>query len=155
MASARPPRSCSGGCGIESGVGVANRRETRVEFSAMRRWRLTAGSSMASIALTGALIGVLHGSALAQPADRPTDVVSEPDNTGARPPQRIGYGALPGGLHVAAAETLPAGTVELGLLSGFGYRKGLLSTDHTFDRAIGDIAIAYAPLANLAIALSF
>lgn len=113
----------------------------------MRRWRLTAGSSIA-------LIGALGGSALAQPADRPTDVVSEPDGTGARPPQRIGYAALPGGLHVAAAETLPAGTVELGLLSGFGYRKGLLSADHTLDRAIGDIAVAYAPLANLAIALS-
>jgi Carboxypeptidase regulatory-like domain len=109
---------------------------------------------MASIALTGALIGALDGSALAQPADRPADVATEPDSTGPRPPQRIGYAALPGGLHVAAAETLPVGTVELGLLSGFGYRKGLLSTDHTFDRAIGDIAIAYAPLANLAIALS-
>ena len=71
-----------------------------------------------------------------------------------RPPQRIGYGALPGGIHVAAAETLPQGTVELGLLSGFGYRKGLLGADHTFDRAIGQVAIAYAPLANLAIALS-
>jgi hypothetical protein len=49
---------------------------------------------------------------------------------------------------------LPQGAVELGLLSGFGYRKGLLGADHTFDRAIGDIAVAYAPLANLAIALS-
>lgn len=109
---------------------------------------------MASIALVGALIGALDGSALAQPADRPEDVATEADSTSPRPPQRIAYGALPGGLHVAAAETLPAGTVELGLLSGFGYRKGLLSTDHTFDRAIGDIAVAYAPLANLAIALS-
>lgn len=109
---------------------------------------------MASIALIGALIGALDGHALAQPADRPADVATEADSTGPRPPQRIGYGALPGGLHVAAAETLPAGTVELGLLSGFGYRKGLLATDHTFDRAIGDIAVAYAPLANLAIALS-
>jgi hypothetical protein len=109
---------------------------------------------MASLALTGALIGVLDGSALAQPADRPADV-AEPDSGGARPPQRIGYGALPGGIHVAAAETPPVGTVELALLSGFGYRKGLLSADHTLDRAIGDIAISYAPLANLAIALSF
>jgi hypothetical protein len=109
---------------------------------------------MAPTALTGALIGTLAGSALAQPADQPADV-GEPDRAAARPPQRIGYGALPGGLHVAAAETLPAGTVELGLLSGFGYRKGLLSADHTLDRAIGELAIGYAPLANLAIALSF
>jgi hypothetical protein len=119
----------------------------------MRRW-LTAGTSMASIALTGALVGTLDGSALAQPADHPADITTEPDSTVPRPPQRIGYGALPGGLHVAAAEGLPAGTVELGLVSGFGYRKGLLSTDHTLDRAIGDIAIAYAPLPNLAIALA-
>src|SRR4051812_31278954 len=119
----------------------------------MRRRRLTAGSSMASTALSGALIGALAGSALAQPADQPTDP-PEPDRAAARPPQRIGYGALPGGIHVAAAETLPVGTVELGLLSGFGYRKGLLSAGHTFDRAIGDLAVAYAPIAGLAIALS-
>lgn len=106
---------------------------------------------MASIALVGAL----GGSALAQPADSPADVGDPgPDRAAPRPPQRIGYGALPGGLHVAAAEALPAGTVELGLLSGFGYRKGLLSASHTFDRAIGDLAVAYAPVAGLAIALS-
>lgn len=110
---------------------------------------------MASTALTGALIGALAGSARAQPADRPADVATEPDSASPRPPQRIGYGALPGGLHVAAAETPPAGTVELGLLSGFGYRKGLLSANHTFERAVGDVAIAYAPIANLAIALAF
>lgn len=108
---------------------------------------------MVSTALTGALIGALAGSALAQPADRPADI-DEADRAAARPPQRIGYGALPGGLHVAAAETLPVGTVEIGLLSGFGYRKGLLSATHTLDRAIGELAIGYAPLANLAIALS-
>jgi hypothetical protein len=102
-----------------------------------------------------ALAGALTGSARAQPADAPVDLGAPgPDSTGPRPPQRIGYGALPGGLHVASAETLPVGTVELGLLSGFGYRKGLLSADHTFDRASGDIAVAYAPVANLAIALS-
>src|SRR5215475_5667320 len=117
----------------------------------MRRWRLTAVSSMAPIALTGALAGA----ALAQPASPPADVAATgSDDAGPRPPQRIGYGALPGGLHVASAEGLPAGTVELGLLSGFGYRKGLLGANHTFDRAIGDLAIAYAPVANLAIALS-
>jgi hypothetical protein len=88
--------------------------------------------------------------------DPPTAVAAtasaEPE---ARPPLRIGYGALPGGMHVAAAEGLPQGTVELGLLSGFGYRKGLIATDHAFDRVIGQVAIAYAPMANLALALSF
>lgn len=105
---------------------------------------------MASIALASAPAG----SALAQPADAPADVTATGPDSAGRPPQRIGYGALPGGLHVAAAETLPAGTVELGLLSGFGYRKGLLSANHTFDRATGDVAIAYAPVASLAIALA-
>ncbi len=106
---------------------------------------------MASLALAGAQAG----SATAQPADPSGDVTATSlDSAGPRPPQRIGYGALPGGLHVASAEALPAGTVELGLLSGFGYRKGLLSATHTFDRAIGDVAVAYAPVAHLAIALS-
>jgi len=106
---------------------------------------------MASIALAGALVGSAH----AQPADSPADGGDTgPDRAAPRPPQRIGYGALPGGLHVAAAEALPAGTVELGLLSGFGYRKGLLSASHAFDRAIGDLAVAYAPVAGLAIAVS-
>jgi hypothetical protein len=121
----------------------------------MSRWRLTAVSSVAAIAWTGAWTCALPGSALAQPADPAADLgPTSPGSPGTRPPQRIGYGALPGGLHVASAETLAAGTVEIGLLSGFGYRKGLLATDHTFDRAIGDVAVAYAPTANLAIALS-
>jgi hypothetical protein len=102
-----------------------------------------------------ALVGALAGSARAQPADAPADVgETGPDRAAPRPPQRLGYGALPGGLHVAAAEGLPVGTVELGLLSGFGYRKGLLSANHSFDRAIGDLAVAYAPVTGLAIALS-
>ncbi|HEX7835857.1 MAG TPA: carboxypeptidase-like regulatory domain-containing protein [Kofleriaceae bacterium] len=112
----------------------------------MRRWRISAVSLLASVGV---------GSALAQPAP-PADVaVTGAQDAGVRPPQRIGYGAMPGGLHVAAAETLPQGTVELGLLSGFGYRKGLLAADHSFDRAIGELAIAYAPVANLLIGLSF
>ena len=91
-------------------------------------------------------------------ADPPSDdMAATAQGTGeaaAPPPQRIGYGALPGGLHVAAAETMPPGTVEIGLLSGFGHRSGLLAADHSMNRAIGDIAIGYAPIAHLAIALS-
>jgi hypothetical protein len=88
-------------------------------------------------------------------ADSPAgEVTAAVEDSAERPPQRVGYGALPGGLHVATAETLPKGTVGIALLSGYGYRKGLLSTDHTFGRAIGTFAIAYAPLASLSIALS-
>jgi hypothetical protein len=61
---------------------------------------------------------------------------------------------MPGGLHVASAEALPAGTVELAALSGYGYRKGLLSAGHTLSRAIGDFAAAYAPIPHLVLGLS-
>lgn len=91
-------------------------------------------------------------------ADDPTDdmaATAQGSGDAAAPAQRIGYGALPGGLHVAAAETMPPGTVEVGLLSGFGHRSGLLAADHTMNRAVGDIALSYAPIAGLAIALSF
>ncbi|MBC7978279.1 MAG: carboxypeptidase regulatory-like domain-containing protein [Myxococcales bacterium] len=86
--------------------------------------------------------------------DSAGEVAAGLDEPAAPPPQRVGYAALPGGLHVASAETLPAGTVGIALLSGYGYRKGLLSTDHTFNRAIGTLAVAYAPLPSLSIALS-
>jgi hypothetical protein len=65
----------------------------------------------------------------------------EPESTA--PPQAIVYGAMPGGIHVATAETLPAGVAEIGLLSGLGRRTGLLGPAHKFNRAIGDVAFAY------------
>ncbi|MDB4959629.1 MAG: hypothetical protein JWO36_7198 [Myxococcales bacterium] len=61
---------------------------------------------------------------------------------------------MPGGLHVATAETLPKGVVQVSTLSGFGYRKGLLGADHRFGRVIGDLAAAYAPTDLLTIGLS-
>src|SRR5258708_761161 len=90
--------------------------------------------------------------ALAQPADvaASTGGVAEPP-----PVIVLGYGALPGGLHVPGAETLPAGTFAFSALGGFGERKGLLGANTTFDRGIGDLAFAYAPVAQLAIGLSF
>src|SRR5690349_9149150 len=106
----------------------------------MRPWRPVAASYLLVPALL--VVSALPASPRAWADDPPADVsaTASPDG-GARPPQHIGYGALPGGLHVASAETLPAGTVELSLLSGFGYRKSLLAADHAFDRASGDIAI--------------
>jgi hypothetical protein len=67
---------------------------------------------------------------------------------------RVGYGAMPGGLHVATAETLPAGTVMFAALGGYGYRKGLLGPDHTFNRGMGELALAYAPIPHLVLGLS-
>src|SRR4051794_17546116 len=52
----------------------------------------------------------------------------------------VGHGAMPGGITVADAVSLPEGAFELQALGGFGYRKGLLATDHRFFRGIGDLA---------------
>jgi hypothetical protein len=74
------------------------------------------------------------------------------------PPIAIGYGALPGGIHVASAETLPKGVFAVATLGGFGWRSGLLpgsgGKDHRFGRGIGDIAFAYAPHELVSIALA-
>lgn len=61
----------------------------------------------------------------------------------AAPVQAIGYGALPGGLHVNSAETLAKGVVQFANLDGVGYRTGLLGTGTRFIRATGDIAGAF------------
>ena len=45
----------------------------------------------------------------------------------AAPQQAVGYGAMPGGIHVPDAETLPKGALELITLDGYGYRKGVLA----------------------------
>lgn len=53
-----------------------------------------------------------------------------------------------------SAEILPAGTVEIAALSGYGYRKGLLADNHTLTRAAVDLAFAYAPLPSLMVGIS-
>jgi hypothetical protein len=74
------------------------------------------------------------------------------------PPAQIGYSALPGGLHVASAQTLPKGVFSVATLGGFGWRSGLLpgtgGKDHRFGRGIGDVAFAYAPHELFSIALA-
>ena len=111
----------------------------------MRRWRTAAVLVLAS--------AVTPAGAFAQAPEAGVAATS-PDDASAEPPPPVGYGAMPGGLHVATAETLPQGTVEVAGLSGYGYRKGLLGPDHTFTRAIGDLALAYAPLPSLVLGLS-
>jgi Carboxypeptidase regulatory-like domain len=102
---------------------------------------------LASILITVAASSV----ASAQPADvSPSATESEE----AAPPQAIGYGAMPGGLHAPAAVTLPKGAVEVAMLGGFGQRGGLLGTDHKLNRGIGNIAIGFAPHELITIALS-
>jgi hypothetical protein len=86
-------------------------------------------------------------SAAAPSDDGPT----EPE---AANPIRLGYAAMPGGQHVSTAETLAPGTFAFAGLSGFGYRKSLLSATHSFDRALGDLAVAYVPVRHLTLGLS-
>src|SRR5437660_3664511 len=86
----------------------------------MRRW------GFASVACAITAIGAVSASA-AYADDAPTGVTATADaEPAATAAQSIGYGALPGGIHVAAAETLPQGVAQIGTLAGYGYRKGLL-----------------------------
>jgi len=114
----------------------------------MRWWRTVAA---VCLVFAGAPSGAFADGANAAAKDV---AATTSGGDGGSPPPRVGYGAMPGGLHVATAETLPRGTVELALLSGYGYRKGLLGPDHTLGRAIGDFALAYAPSSQLVLALS-
>jgi hypothetical protein len=114
----------------------------------MRVWGTTV--TCAVPALVAAIVSLAPQPALAQSPDLVQS--AGPDDP---PPPRVGYGAMPGGLHVASAETLPPGTVEVTALGGYGYRKGLIHADHVFTRALGDLAVTYAPLSTLAIGVSF
>ena len=108
-----------------------------------RRW-----GALATFALALAIGGVAH-------AQGDVGVTASSDELAApAEPQAITYGALPGGIHVASAQTLPAGSAEIELLSGFGYRKGLLGADHRFGRGIGDFSAAYGVLDLLSVGLS-
>jgi hypothetical protein len=107
-----------------------------------RRWGLASFLAVSFVSVT----------AFAQPADEP-----EPsdDSAGATAPaQAIAYGAMPGGLHAQTAETLPKGAVQVSTLTGLGRRTGLLGPDHKFNRAIGDLAVAFGATANISVGLS-
>jgi hypothetical protein len=108
----------------------------------MRRWGLASFLSVLLVSLT----------ASAQEAD----VTATVDTTdqGVAPPQAIVYGAMPGGIHAPTAETLPKGAVQVSTLTGLGRRTGLLGEDHRFNRAIGDLAIAFGATANISIGLA-
>lgn len=107
---------------------------------------------MRGIACVASTVALLTASAAAQPA---ADVgATAPADEPAAPPQAIGYGAMPGGLHSPSAETLPKGAVEVFTLGGFGWRSGLLSDDHRFGRGLGDLAVAFGATDILTIGLS-
>jgi hypothetical protein len=70
------------------------------------------------------------------------------------PPLVIGYGALPGGIDAASAETLPHGSIVVGALAGFGQRSGLLGSGEKMLRLSGDLAVSYGIVDSLSVALS-
>ncbi len=107
-----------------------------------RRWGLASFLSVSLVSVA----------AFAQEAD----VVAEaPDaDQAVAPPQAIVYGAMPGGIHAPSAETLPKGAIQVSTLTGLGRRTGLLGEDHKFNRAIGDLAIAFGATANISVGLS-
>ncbi len=98
------------------------------------------------------------GSALAQPtasADSVSASVAPVAPAEDESHQEIGYGALPGGISVPDAETLPQGAFQLITLDGYGYRKGALAPAETLGRALGSIALAYGVHDLFSVALSF
>jgi hypothetical protein len=107
----------------------------------MRRWGIASFLSVL----------VLSSNAFAQEAD-----VSAGAGTGSAvaPSQAIAYGAMPGGLHAPTAETLPKGAIQVSTLSGLGRRTGLLGTDHKFNRAIGDLAVAFGATPMISVGIS-
>ncbi len=58
-------------------------------------------------------------------------------------PVAIGYGALPGGVHVPEATPLRQGVVGVVALGGYGFRKELLAPNHSMMRAQASVAAAY------------
>jgi len=122
-----------------------------LHFSVMRRWWGLA-SLLGFVAAFGIGPRRAHADDSVDPAAVKASV--EPADSGDAPPQAIGYGALPGGLHVAAAEGLPKGAIQVFMLAGGGKRSGLLGTNHRYGQADGDIAVGYAPIDILTLALS-
>ena len=112
-------------------------------FAMRRRW-----------GLASFLCVVLAAPAAFADPDAVTVSASAPEPESTAPPQAIVYGAMPGGIHVATAETLPKGAAEVSLLSGFGRRTGLLGSEHKFNRAIGDVAVAYGVTDMISVGLS-
>jgi hypothetical protein len=94
---------------------------------------------------------LLSHTALAQEAGVTATATAEP---GVAPQQAIVYGAMPGGLHAPTAETLPKGAIQVSTLTGLGRRTGLLGPDHTFNRGVGDLAIAFGATEYLSIGIS-
>jgi hypothetical protein len=79
---------------------------------------------------------------------------ADPLPTETPPPLVIGYGALPGGIEVSTADTLPKGSFVVGTLDGFGQRTGLLGSDDKLLRLMGDLAASYGITDLLSVALS-
>src|SRR5512143_592556 len=126
----------------KTGGGLEITSASALHFLLMRRrWGLASFLSVLLVSVT----------ASAQEAEVTATASSD---QAVAPSQAIAYGAMPGGLHAPTAETLPKGAVQVSTLSGLGRRSGLLGPDHKFNRAIGDLAIAFGATDMISIGLS-
>jgi hypothetical protein len=107
----------------------------------MRRWGLACF-----------VVLVMGGAAFAQATDGVTASVAPADAPASK--QAVGYGAMPGGINVPDAETLPKGALQLITIDGYGYRKGALNPESTLTRALGSIAVAFGVHELFSIGLS-
>ncbi len=80
--------------------------------------------------------------------------VAEAPEPPAAPEPALGYGAMPGGQLVAAAQGVPAGQVGAAVFSSVGFRDDLLADGHRYVRGAGSLSVAYAPISLLTLGLT-
>ena len=111
----------------------------------------------ARAALVGMVaVAVPHGVVRAEAGDDaspPSPLLAE--GTPAATPTDLGDVALPGGLRVGYAETLPAKVLAVSFDGGFGYRSGLLGANHKMKRGLADVAFGYAATPWLSVGIAF
>ena len=67
----------------------------------------------------------------------------------------LGNNALPGGERIGDAAVMRAGEFGAAFSGLYGFRDGLLSTDHKMRTGAGSVALSYTPLSWLGLALEF
>jgi hypothetical protein len=106
----------------------------------MRSWAYTALMLVFAAVSVASAQPQLDVAADAEDGSAPTSEARSPEGP------ILGYGAMPGGQRVAAAEVLAAGSVGVSGVAAFGYRASLLAPDHRYGRGSGSLSLAYSPL---------
>lgn len=111
-------------------------------------------SSAARAALVG-MVAVVVPTGHARAEDLPPSPLVDAGSAVTAPAADLGDAALPGGLRVGYAETLPAKELTVGFDGGFGYRSGLLGANHKMKRGLADLAFGYAATPWLSLGIAF